>query len=70
MANENGIDRIVRLVLGLGLVAVAWLYMASLGTVLAIIIGVAGLILLGTAAIGWCPLYSIFGISTCKLRQN
>jgi hypothetical protein len=25
-----------------------------------------GLIPLLTAIIGWCPLYSIFGINTCK----
>jgi hypothetical protein len=28
--------------------------------------GVVGIIPLATAAIGWCPLYTIFGFSTCK----
>jgi len=62
--NTSGIDRIVRVVLGLGLVALAWLYMAGLGTLWAAIIGIVGLILLGTAFASWCPIYAMFGLST------
>lgn len=66
IANASGLDRIIRFVLGLGLVALAWLYVASLGTLWAVIIGIVGIVLLVTAALSWCPLYAIFGISTCK----
>ena len=69
-ANEGGIDRLVRLVLGIALAALAWFYMAALGTVWAAVIGIAGVILVVTAAIGWCPLYAMFGISTSKTRKT
>lgn len=67
-ANESGVDRIARLALGIVLIGAAWFYMGALGTVLTIIVAILGLIMLGTAAMGWCPLYAIFGISTCKLK--
>jgi hypothetical protein len=56
--NMGQIDRIVRAVVGAavviwGLMAGNWL-------------GVIGLVLLGTAAVGWCPAYLPFGISTRK----
>lgn len=59
-ANIGSVDRVVRVVLGLaiiagGLVAQNWL-------------GVIGVVLLATAAIGTCPLYLPFGISTRQLH--
>lgn len=65
-ANASGLDRIIRVVFGVGLVVLAWLNVASLGTLWAVIIGIIGIVLLVTAAMSWCPLYAIFGISTCK----
>ena len=56
-ANVGGIDRIVRGVAGVGLIA--WALMG--GPVWAWI----GVVPLLTAAIGWCPAYVPFGISTC-----
>ena len=56
-ANVGGIDRIVRGVAGIGLIA--WALMG--GPVWAWI----GVVPLLTAAIGWCPAYVPFGISTC-----
>lgn len=61
--NTHNIDRIVRAILGVALVV------AGLGLQTWLLAG-AGLILLGTAAVGWCPLYAIFGISTCPLTPN
>jgi len=68
MSNTNGVDRIIRVVLGLVLIALAWAYMASMGTVFAVIVGIVGLVLVVTAAISWCPLYALFGISTRKAK--
>lgn len=63
--NEGGIDRVLRIIVGLGLIAVA----------LGLVPGVApytwawiGVVPLLTGLIGWCPAYSIFGISTCAKR--
>lgn len=60
--NEGNIDRIIRIVLalvifGLGLAAQSWL-------------GLIGFIPLLTGLVGWCPLYSIFGLSTCPAKSN
>ena len=55
--NMGSIERIVRGVAGVGLIA--WALMG--GPVWAWI----GVVPLATAAIGWCPAYVPFGISTC-----
>ena len=57
-ANVGGIDRILRLLAGLALVA--W---ALLGGPLWAWIGVVPL---ATGAINFCPLYAILGVNTCK----
>ena len=56
----GGIDRIVRGVAGVGLIA--WALMG--GPVWAWI----GVVPLGTAFMGWCPAYLPFGISTCAKK--
>jgi len=59
--NVGGIDRIIRIIVGVGLVAIAyaeslwWLYLI-------------GGILIATGAIGWCGLYSLLGFNTCKIK--
>jgi hypothetical protein len=55
--NMGGADRIVRALIGVALIA--WALMG--GPVWAWI----GVVPLVTAAIGWCPAYVPFGISTC-----
>ena len=60
--NVGSMDRVIRVVAGLALVA--W---AIWGTGAWHLIGWAGLILIGTAAIGWCPIYRIIGASTCAV---
>lgn len=67
-ANTNGMDRIIRVVLGVVLVALAWFYLAGLGVLWATIIGIVGVVLLITAAMSWCPIYAIFGISTRRIE--
>jgi Protein of unknown function (DUF2892) len=60
--NEGNLDRALRAVLGLALIG------ATLtGTIGAW--GWIGVVPLATAAIGWCPLYTVLGINTCGLRK-
>ena len=61
--NIGGLDRAVRALLGIVLVALT--LMGSIGAW-----GWLGLVLLGTAAIGWCPPYQIFGFSTCAAKKS
>ncbi len=60
--NVGGIDRIVRIVLGIIFIILGF---STTGT-LSIIFDVIGVILLLTAIIGFCILYLPFGINTCK----
>lgn len=61
-ANVGGIDRIARIVLGLVLVGLAATGKVDWW-------GWLGIVPLATGALGWCPPYAIFGISTCKTRS-
>lgn len=68
-ANLGSADRILRLVLGIVLLVLPFvggpaIFESSAATIVAV---VAGIILIVTSAMRFCPLYRIFGIRTCKL---
>jgi len=68
-ANVGTIDRVFRIVLGIVLLAAPFvsglaLFDTSAATVISVI---AGLVMVATSAMKFCPLYRIFGIRTCKL---
>lgn len=56
--NMGKIDRILRGIVGIAVIAVGVYYQTWWGAI--------GVIPLGTALIGWCPAYLPFGISSCK----
>ena len=61
--NVGGIDRMLRVAAG-----VALIWMAATG-----IVGVwgwIGVVPLATGVIGWCPAYLLFGLSSCRVRQQ
>jgi hypothetical protein len=62
-SNVGGIDRILRLVLGLVLVGLA--LTGTLGPWAWI-----GVVPLVTGALGTCPLYTMLGFSTCPLKRT
>ena len=62
--NMGSADRLIRLVL-VALVAVLYFTNVISGT-LAIVLGVLAVVFLLTSLIGFCPLYTLFGISTKK----
>jgi Protein of unknown function (DUF2892) len=62
--NAGGADRIVRLLLGTTVLAVA-ISPALEGTTKLVAL-LLGAVFVGTAVLGSCPLYLPFGISTCK----
>jgi len=60
--NEGTIDRVLRVVVGLGILSLAfvgpqtpWAYL--------------GLVPLLTGLVGYCPLYAVLGLRTCPLKQ-
>lgn len=67
--NLGTIDRVFRLLLGIILLAAPFvsgltMFTSSTATIIFVI---AGLVMVGTSAMKFCPLYRIFGIRTCKL---
>jgi hypothetical protein len=61
--NIHPVERVVRGLVGLGLLALVFVGPKSLW-------GLVGLIPLLTALIGWCPPYSLLGINTCNLGKK
>ena len=57
--NVGGVDRVVRIVVGLGILSLAFVGPQTPW-------GYIGLVPLVTGLIGWCPAYLPFGIKTCK----
>lgn len=61
--NEGMIDRTIRVLLGLALLALVFVGPQTPW-------GWLGLIPLVTGLMGFCPLYRIFGLSTCPLHRS
>lgn len=60
--NVGRIDRMIRVVLGLAIIGVGIASESWWGAI--------GVIPLATAAIGWCPVYLPFGITSCRVRNT
>jgi phosphate/sulfate permease len=63
--NEGSADRIIRVVLAAVAIVAAFALGAS--SVAGIVAFVVAGVLLVTAATGFCPLYRVLGISTCRV---
>ncbi len=61
--NENNVDRIIRVIVGLILIAVGFW---AMGGTAGIIVGIIGFVSLLTGILGYCPVYGLFGFSTKK----
>jgi len=60
--NESVTDRAIRFVIGVVLLSLVFIGPKTAW-------GWIGLIPLATAAIGFCPLYRLLGIDTCRVHQ-
>ncbi len=63
-ANESGVDRIVRVVLGIVLLVLGWGGIVSGGW--GLFLKIIGFLPLLTGLVGFCPLYALFKIATKK----
>jgi Flp pilus assembly protein TadB len=66
--NVGNADRLVR-VLAAAIIATLYLTNVISGTVGLVLLVLAG-IFVATSLISFCPLYAIFGLSTCPVKQN
>ncbi len=62
--NMGTLDRSARVILGLVLLAYA--FFAGSGSLLTVGAAVVGIVMLVTSAVGFCPLYRLIGLRTCK----
>lgn len=67
--NEATIDRIIRGAIAV-IAAVAAFVVTEPGTVLGVGLLAVAVIMAGTAITGFCPLYRLLGISTCRVRSR
>jgi hypothetical protein len=66
--NESTLDRIIRVVIAV--VAVVGAAVVGLTSVVGLVLLAVAAIMLVTAAVGTCPLYSLFGVSTCPMPKQ
>lgn len=64
-ANVGSIDKVVRIIIALVLFSLFFFLEGNLRY-----IALIGLIPLLTAFMSWCPLCTIFGLSTCPLKKQ
>jgi hypothetical protein len=57
--NVGSVDKVVRVVVGLALIATMFVGPQTPW-------GWMGIVPLATAAMSWCPLYTLLGINTCR----
>lgn len=66
-ANVGGADRILRIIVGLALLAFAITGLPATGYNW---LGWIGVVPLATGFLRWCPAYSLFGLNTCPAQRN
>ena len=62
--NVGNLDRILRIVLGLALLAFAFLGPEGIR-----MWGFIGVVPLATGIINFCPLYTLLGVNTCSVKK-
>lgn len=66
--NMGIIDRVLRILIAL---VIGYLYFTNrIEGTLGIVLLLIGIIFILTSIVSFCPLYSLFGIRTCKLKQE
>ena len=61
--NEHTVERVLRVAVGLAVLSLTFVGPQTP-------FGLIGLVPLATGLLGSCPLYTLFGISTCKVPTN
>ncbi len=64
-ANVGSIDKVIRIILAVALFSLFFVLEGNLR-----FLALIGLVPLITAFASWCPLYSLFGLSTCPIKRT
>lgn len=60
--NEGTVDRVLRVAVGLGILSLVFVGPQTMW-------GLVGIVPLATGALGFCPLYKVFGFNTCPISN-
>jgi hypothetical protein len=63
--NVGVVDKVARIVVGLGLLSLIFVLEGNLRW-----LGLVGIVPLATGVVGYCPLYSVLGLSTCPANTS
>jgi len=63
--NVGSIDKVLRIIIGLGLLSLIFILEGNQRW-----LGLIGIVPITTALMGWCPLYAILGINSCPMRKD
>lgn len=61
--NVGSVDRVARVIIGLALIALTLTGAIGLW-------GWIGVVPIATAAMGWCPAYTLLGFSSCPMKKS
>ena len=67
--NMGNADRVVRTFIVAPLLVIAG-FLVGASSVLGIVLFVLAAVMVGTSAIGFCPLYAPLGLNTCKTKPQ
>ncbi len=60
--NVGSAERVVRVIIGLAIIAAGVYYQSWWGAI--------GAVPIATGLLGWCPPYSLLGINTCGVKKT
>lgn len=64
-ANVGSMDKVIRIIVGIGLLSLFFILEGNMR-----FLGLIGIVPIVTALMGWCPLYSIIGLSSCPVTAK
>ncbi|MDE1915241.1 MAG: DUF2892 domain-containing protein [Sphingomonadales bacterium] len=62
MRNEHAVDRLIRVIVGVALIALVFTGPKTA-------LGWIGIVPLITGLVGFCPAYALFGVNTCRRKR-
>lgn len=65
--NMGGADRFIRIIVAFTIIGLYYFKVIE-GTIAYVLLALSGIFAL-TSFISFCPLYSIFGLNTCKVKK-
>ncbi|MDT0620775.1 YgaP family membrane protein [Croceitalea vernalis] len=65
--NMGGVDRIVRFIVAFVVITLFYFNVIE-GTLAYVLLALSGIFVL-TSLVSFCPLYTIFGLNTCKVKN-